>query len=176
MGSPAIFQPLLGRDVTVTIQPYAVDAAGVLSTSGSAVTFAGRMEELSGGRTEVELEQVQPMDCFAGNMVPIGETTHYRLSEIMMALQSAATGAAKGNKLLYVSVTCRYFLITVTGYNHADTPASVFTEAAICVWHNYDPNYRRGNAKTALDFQTVATFNSSTGVYGSNPTFTLPSS
>ena len=167
-----IFQPLLGKDITVSIQMQSVDADGVLTNSGSAVTFVGRMEEVSGGRTETTLEEVVPMDCFPENAVPIGEITRYSISEIMMALKSAATGSTKGNKLLYIVENCRYFIMTLTAKDHAASPAAVFTEVVLCMWTVYDPTFRRGNAKGRMEFQTVAKFDSS-GVYEANPAVTL---
>lgn len=173
-----IFKPLFGKRVTISIQPLAVSEVGLLSSSGAAITFVGRLEEISGGRTETETEPVVPLDCFAGNNVEIGEISRYAIAELMMALPAGRSTVGTGNRLYALVSLCRYFTITVTlkddGASGGSPASTTFlSESATCRWTSFDPSYRRGNAKCRLEAETCAIFDGTTGVYAANPAVTF---
>lgn len=165
-----ILKAFLGKNLTVTAQPLTISDTGGMSANGAAMAFVGRLEELGGGKTDVQTEPVVPMDSFPDNDVPIGEVTSYSLAELMTALPIGRSTPVLGQRLLQLVSVCRYFTLTLTGKTDAGT--TIFAEVGTVLWTSYDPSYRRGNAKGRLECRTIGQYDGTTGAYQPNPVVT----
>ncbi len=145
---------LLGRHVTaITITGQTVAADGTLSTSGSARSLVGRLDEITFNQ-ENETEEIQALDKRAKNPVIVSSGSSFTFIEILRSNDATVTPT---NILADVGQLFDYILVSCTRGGRI--------WAGYFVIKSYQESIRRGKSTGQLTVETV-------DVSTANPTYT----